>query len=330
MVASLVRDDSTRLEKLEMKYFANRAVSVAILSLVMLSACKAEAPKQSTSEPTPVSETITTYLPASIPLRKQLSCVPKEAAFVAAHRGTSKKKDLAENSGSSLKALIDRGILMAEVDVAGLKDGTHILFHDGVWEDKTTGKGVVAATTWDEAKDFLLKDTDGDFSADRLITLTDALNISKDRIYLEIDFKSSAKYGAVIKSIRQADMADQVILIAYSNKQARKLSSMAPEMLLSIGAKSEADIKALQKLGVKKGNMTIWRGRGPYESGFIGYLDGENIPVLAWPNEGFDRDAAAAPATVMVTDYALQKRSIEGLTPNGQKAYKACLAADSN
>ncbi len=306
--------------------FTIKMSATIIASILALAACKADSPKSNPAEQTSGIQKVAVNLPASIPLRKQLSCLPKEAAFVAAHRGTSKKEDLAENSGGSLKVLIDRGILMAEVDVAGLKDGTNILFHDGVWEEKTTGKGVVAATTWAEAEKFLLKDTDGDFSSDRLITLEDALAMSKDMIYLEVDFKSSAKYDAVIKAIRQADMADQVILIAYNEKQARKLASLAPEMLLSVGAKSKADIRALEMIGVKKENMAIWMGRGPYEPSFISYLDGENIPVLAWPNEGADRKAAAAPAAVMVTDYAMQKKSIEGLSDDGRKVYETCLS----
>jgi len=262
--------------------------------------------------------------PAAIPLRKQLSCLPKEAAFVAAHRGVSKKENLAENSGTALKALIEHGVLIAEVDVAGLKDGTNILFHDGVWDEKSSGKGAVAASNWNDTQNYLLRDTDGDFSADRPIRLEDALSISKDLLYLEIDFKSSAKYGAVIKAIRKADMGDQVLLIAYSDGQARKLAKMAPEMMISVSAKSKSDIESLSRAGVKKSNMAVWMGSGPYESKFIAYLDNSKIPVLAWPKEGA-RKKALGPATVAVTDYALQKKSIEGLNRGLRAEYESCL-----
>ena len=227
-----------------------------------------------------------------------------------------------------MKALIKHGIMVAEIDVAGLKDGTHILFHDGVWEDESTGKGVVAATYWDEAKDFLLRDTDGDYSADRPIKLEDALAIAKDKLYLEVDFKSSAKYDHVIKAIRDADMQDQVILISYNDKQASKLARMAPEMMLSVGAKSEGAIKALKRKGVKPQNMAVWMGGGPYEDQFMDYLNEQNIPVLAWPKEGA-RKSALDPATIAVTDYALQKRPIEGLSRNARETYNSCLQNSS-
>lgn len=284
-----------------------------------LIACKANAPQGE-----PVELKSPGLKAAELPLRKHLQCLPKEAAFVAGHRGTSKKEDLPENSRSSLNALINHGVLIAEVDVVGLKDGTHALFHDGVWEEKTTGKGAVASTPWDKAQKFLLKDTDGDYSADRLISLKDALELSKDRLYLEIDFKSSAKYETVINMIRKANMSDQVILISYSKGQARKLARLAPEMLLSVGADSIAEIALLEKEGVKRKNMAIWMGDGPYESTFITYLDNAKIPVLAWPREGA-RKQALGPAAIAVTDYALQKTPIEGLTSQGQESYESCL-----
>ncbi len=298
-------------------------------AMLVVSGCKGpssnvEASNAQASNTKPVELSASAGLVADLPLRKHLQCLPKEAAIVAAHRGTSKKEDLPENARSSLTALINAGFMVAEIDVVGLKDGTHVLFHDGVWEEKTTGRGEVAATNWGDAESFLLKDTDGDFSADRLITFEDALSLAKDRLYLEVDFKSSAKYEVVIDAIRRADMADQVILISYSKGQARKLARLAPEMMLSVGADSIAEITLLENEGVKLKNMAVWMGDGPYEPSFITYLDNANVPVLAWPREG-QRQAALSPATIAVTDYALQKEPIEGLTRSGRAAYEACL-----
>lgn len=294
--------------------------TIAIGLGLLLIGCKAPGPQGQ-----PIELSAPDLKAAELPLRKHLHCIPKEAAFVAGHRGTSKKADLPENAKSSLNALINHGVLIAEIDVVGLKDGTHVLFHDGVWEEKTTGKGPVASTNWTTAQKYLLKDTDGDYSADRLISFEDTLKLAKDRLYLEVDFKSSAKYETVIKMIRDAEMADQVILISYSKGQARKLARLAPEMLLSVGANSIAEIALLEKEGVSMKNMAVWMGDGPYEPTFITYLDNAKIPVLAWPREG-DRRNSFGPATIAVTDYALQKKPIEGLSQSSREAYSACLA----
>jgi len=77
----------------------------------------------------------------SLPLKQHFKCLPDSAALLAAHRGTAKNHGLAENGPAGLDALIKKGIMIAEIDIAKTKDGVHFLFHDGVWEDETTGKG---------------------------------------------------------------------------------------------------------------------------------------------------------------------------------------------
>lgn len=268
---------------------------------------------------------VTSDLAASAPISLQFKCLPEEAAFVAAHRGVSKGEGFAENSGSSLSALIEKGILFAEVDIAGLKDGTHILYHDGVWEEKSTGNGAVPASRWADAEKILLKDTNGNLTADRPIKLKDALALSKDRLYLEIDFKSSAKYGAVINEIRDAGMADRVILIAYSKGQAAKLAKLAPEMAQSVTLKSKADIAAHEAAGVSLKNMKAWLGRGPYDADFLSLLKKSNISVLAWPSRNEIKSTAGL-AGLIVSDYAFKVDPIVGLSAKGRQAYEACLA----
>ena len=140
-------------------------------------------------------------------LTTQFECLPKETAIISAHRGTARGSGFAENGLRGLSALIKRGYLMSEIDVARLKDGTYILFHDGVWEDKSTGRGAVAASTWEQAEKYLLKDPQGKLTSDTPIKLSNYLAEAKDKIYLEIDFKSSARYQDVIKMIRAHGMS---------------------------------------------------------------------------------------------------------------------------
>ena len=274
-----------------------------------------------------VTETRSTA--AAYPLRRQFACLPKQAAFIAAHRGTSIGEGLAENSATSLRALIRHGIIVAEVDVAGLKDGTHILYHDGVWDEKSTGQGAVAASSWPDMDKILLKDTNGDLTADRPVKLKDALNIAKDQLYLEIDFKSSAKYETVIEMVREAGMADRVILIAYNERQAARLAQLAPDMLLSVSAETATDVSALENLGVKRENMAIWMGRGPYNASFADYLAEQGMPVLAWPGKNFVyKDAGIA--SLIVSDFAMDYDGIVGMDEADEQAYRDCLASESS
>lgn len=252
------------------------------------------------------------------PLTKQFECLPDEAAIIAAHRGTAYDTAYAENSISGLKALIDKGYLMAEVDIAGLKDGTHILYHDGVWDEKSTGNGAVASSTWGTAQNYLLNDPRGILTSDTPPRLTDFLDTAKDKIYLEIDFKSSAKYDHVIELIREKDMADQVILISYSKGQADKLARLAPEMMLSISVDKPEDALAYNS------RAAVWLGDDIFDDNRVAGLAAQGTPILGRIQKKWSKKAAKA-AHVLVTDYTFDHRPIAGLNAENKAIYEACL-----
>lgn len=255
------------------------------------------------------------------PLTKQLSCLPKEAALISAHRGTSRGTSYAENSIEGLKYLLGRGYLMSEIDVSRLKDNTHILYHDGVWEEGSTGKGVVAATSWAEASEFILKDTQSRFTSQRIPKLEDYLTAAKDRAYLEIDFKSSANYKYVIDLIRKFKMSKHVILISYNAGQAKKLSRLAPEMLISISTQRSRDA-----LGYPAGQAMAWVSKSITDATLIRRLNEENIPILGKVGHQWSESKARI-ADILVTDYAIEHRPITGLTRANRKAYIDCIGS---
>ena len=150
-----------------------------------------------------------------------------------AHRGTSDGWPEPENSLAALERLIQAQVPVAEVDVARSSDGTHFLYHDSEWEDDSTCEGDVAASRWEKASQCRLEHN-GRVSSERPPLLQDVLSIATGRIALEIDFKQSADYETVIRLVRENRMASSVILIAYSNGQARKLSQLAPDMWVSV------------------------------------------------------------------------------------------------
>ena len=255
------------------------------------------------------------------PLIKQLSCLPKEAALISAHRGTSRGSSYAENSIEALKYLLDRGYLMSEIDVSRLKDNTHILYHDGVWEKGSTGKGVVAATSWAQASEFILKDTQSRYTSQRIPKLEDYLSEIKGRAYLEIDFKSSANYEYVIELIREFEMSKYVILISYNAGQAKKLSRLAPEMLISIPTQRSRDA-----LGYPEGQAMAWVSKAITDTKLIQRLNEKNILILGKVGHQWS-EIKARNADILVTDYAIEHRPITGLTRKNQKAYINCLGS---
>ena len=255
------------------------------------------------------------------PIADYLACLPQETALLAAHRGSARNSKYPENSLSALKALLDKGYLLTEIDVARLKDGVHILYHDGVWDEKSTGKGSLAATTWKEAQKLLLMDTKGNFSADSPVKLDDYLKAAKGQIYVEVDFKSSSKYETVIKKIRANDMADQVILISYSDGQTRKLSRLAPDMMLSVSTR-----EALGQTRFKTGQLAAWVGYDLDDIAVIRNLEDKDIPIIGRVRKNWGlKDAKSA--DILVTDNIFNHEPIAGLNEKNKEALNNCLAA---
>lgn len=287
--------------------------SICLAVTLALAACNNATPPQTNNS----NQESAPPLP---PLIDYFSCLPQETALVAAHRGTAERSAFPENSMSALKELIKNGYLVSEVDVAGLKDDVHILYHDGVWDEKSTGKGPVASTTWNEAEKYLLDDTNGSLSSDRPVKLEDYLAASKGKIYLEIDFKSSAKYETVLNLIRKHHMSDQVILISYNERQTKKLTSLAPDMMLSIGSN-----EALGQTRFKPGQVAAWIGYKVDNQQLIKSLRDKNIPILGRIKKTWNKQAATA-ADLLVSDNVFNEDPIAGLTKANKIELESCLS----
>ena len=298
-----------------MKDFAMLKFPAAIcLALTLsLNACNgSEIPKS--------TDTTDASIASLPPLADYISCLPQETALLAAHRGTAKRSQYPENSMSALNALLGKGYLVTEVDVAGLKDGVHILYHDGVWDEKSTGKGPVASSTWADAEKILLDDTQGELSADRPIRFEDYLIAAKGKIYVEVDFKSSSKYETVIKLIRKHNMTNQVILISYSEGQTKKLSRLAPDMMLSVGSN-----EALGQTRFKRGQVAAWIGYSLDNTKLVQNLRDKGVPVLGRIRKTLNAQAIDA-ADILVTDNIFDVKPIAGLTKRNKAELENCLA----
>lgn len=249
------------------------------------------------------------------PIRTVMRCLPKEAALVAAHRGTSDSYAEPENSISALERLIDHGTMMAEVDIAAIQDGTPIIFHDGVWDDHASGTGPVVATSPESFAKLRLKTMTGSVSAEPVPTLEAMLDAAKDRIYLEIDFKTSSDIDRVITMIRDRDMVDQVVLIATDEAEAAALSVYRDEFFLSLPrAPRGAD------RGLKQG---VWIGQG-WRDGADNRIGPRHYIIGAqWRKNASDLPKAALALDILVTDQAQRYSAVPGLQKRA--AFRGCL-----
>jgi len=101
-----------------------------------------------------------------------------------AHRGGVVGDEFAENSPASIRAAIDRGYWMIEVDVRCTKDGGAIIQHDRNFERFYGDPGQVSAMTWKEIRK--LRATPGD---SRPILFEEAVELCSGKLRIMLDIK---------------------------------------------------------------------------------------------------------------------------------------------
>lgn len=251
------------------------------------------------------------------PIRVTLECLPKDAALIAAHRGTSEAYLEPENSISALERLIAEGTMMAEIDIAAIRDGTPIIFHDGVWDYHTDQTGPVVSTSAEDFARLRLKDTKDTVTTEPVPTLAAMLDAAKGRIYLEVDFKTSSDVDTTIQMIRDRDMVDQVILIATDDTEAYTLKPYADEFLMSLpraGKRGDANAK-----------QGVWIG-GRWRDGAEKKIEDRHYVIGAqWKKNPAQLPQAARALDILVTDQAQRYAPVAGLDKIA--AFKTCLKA---
>jgi len=276
------------------------------LSLLLLAGCNSAIP----APPSPFEG-----LDSLPPIRTTLDCLPKEAALVAAHRGTAAGYLEPENSISALERLIADGTMMAEIDIAAIRDGTPVIFHDGVWDYHTDQTGPVVSTSAETFARLRLKDTGESVTTEPVPTLAAMLDAANGRIYLEIDFKTSSDMSTTIQMIRDRGMTDQVVLIATDDAEAEALKPYAGEFLMSL-PRARKRIVANAKQGV-------WIG-GRWRDGAETKIEDRHYVIGAqWKKNPAALPKAALALDILVTDQAQRYAPVTGLKKVA--AFKSCL-----
>lgn len=198
--------------------------------------------------------------------------------------------------------------------------------HDGVLERTTVGKGAVVSKSWEQAQTILLRDPSGRVTSDTIPRLEDVLQLASKKIYLEIDFKTSASYQDIIGQIRHHDLQNHVILIAYSKSQARTLNRLAPEMFISLPASNPRHLTELFENGLKPDKIGVWISKKDLPTSLEKTLAENNIALLRKaPTTGVTQ--AAKHASLLVDDYAFQLKPVMGLTRQTRRAFDHCMAS---
>jgi len=169
--------------------------------------------------------------------------------MVSAHRGGS-YPGFPENAIETFANVVNYTPTIIEFDVAMTKDGVLVLMHDDKLDRTTSGKGLVTDVTYAEIQALFLKDKEGTITDFKVPTLEEALIWSKGKALLTVDIKQSVPYEKIIDAVRSTKSEAHAALISYSFPAAKKLHSMAPELMLSVTIRNMEEIERLEETGI--------------------------------------------------------------------------------
>jgi protein-tyrosine phosphatase len=134
--------------------------------------------------------------------------------IIVAHRGCW--RITAENSLSGLKACVDHGIDIVEVDLRLTKDGQLVLMHDDTLDRMTNLSGPVAERTLAEFKTARLRRADGGkdspITNEAPPTFVEELHAAKGNVILYLDIKIPSAQEQIYRTIEQQGAQDWVVI----------------------------------------------------------------------------------------------------------------------
>ena len=156
---------------------------------------------------------------------------------VIAHRGFSGAAP--ENTLAAVRAAIDLGAYMAEIDVTLSSDGQVVVIHDTTLQRTTNGHGDVLKFSLAD-----LRKLDAGswfskaFTGERIPTLDAMLVEVDDRILLNVEIKSEAVGLGVVEkvaaAIRAQGMTDEIVVSSFSPTALEKMHALAPEIRTAV------------------------------------------------------------------------------------------------
>ena len=138
--------------------------------------------------------------------------------LITAHSGCN---NTTPNSLESIIAGMKSGADFVEVDVRTTKDGLPVLFHDDFMKTETHGSVTISDYSVSELNDFIKSDSSMKNQYSEIVTFTKAVSIAKDfGCFLNVDIKDDSCIDPMIMAVKEANMADSVIITGCKYKRA--------------------------------------------------------------------------------------------------------------
>jgi glycerophosphoryl diester phosphodiesterase len=210
--------------------------------------------------------------------------------LVSAHRG-GPTTNYPENCTATFENTIKYTPAIIETDIAMTKDSVLVMMHDNTLDRTSTGTGNISNYTYHELQQFYLKDNQGNITPFKIETLDQVLQWGKGKVIYTLDVKRGVPFKMITEAIKKNKAENYSVIITYNANQAAEVASLAPNLLISVSAKSKEDIERMEKLGVKKENMIAFIGITRPSIETLNYMKSQGIACIIGTMGNLDKSA---------------------------------------
>lgn len=176
--------------------------------------------------------------------------------IISSHRG-GMREGYPENAIETFENTLMHSWSLMEVDPRYSKDSVIVLFHDNTLNRTSTGTGRVSDYTYEELKQFKLKDPMGNVTDFIMPTLDEALIWAKGKTILFLDNKD-VPVEERVKKIQEHNAHAYSVIMAYSFEDARKVYDLDSDIMMQVFMADGAAVSRFAQTGIPWENVVAF------------------------------------------------------------------------
>ena len=182
----------------------------------------------------------------------------KEAMLITGHRG-GMVKGFPENSIATFENTLRHTPAFFEIDPRLTKDSVIVLMHDPTLDRTTTGKGKLSDYTFEELKQFRLKDAEGNVTNYGIPTLAEVIEWGRGKTILNLDHKDvPLKMSADL--IKKHNAEAYVMLTVHKPEEAKYYLGVNKNSMFSAFIRTKEEFDGYEKAGIPFTQMIAYIG----------------------------------------------------------------------
>lgn len=153
---------------------------------------------------------------------------------IIAHRGASSHAP--QNTLAAFEKAIELGVDMVELDVHLTKDEKIVVMHDNTVDATTDGSGKISEMELQEIKKLDAgSHFDEKFAGEKVPTLEEVIELTKDKIGLNIELKTRTEANEgieekVLNLLDEHNITENITISTFSFESARKVNNINPDI----------------------------------------------------------------------------------------------------